>query len=123
MITKKEYNYVVGLFFKESPYRYCQNENELFKSFLKDFILKHQFLLTVNKIYSNKYFSKLIRNYNNGKTYEKNGEDIKIKNCTNWQQNISLKADLIFYGYICKRYKFKIKRTHLYIELINLTNN
>ena len=118
MITKKEYNYVVSLFLNESPYKKNESENNILKEFLKDFILKHCFLLETNKVYYSKELSKLVRNYNNGKTYERNNDNIRIKSCTDWKENISLKADLIFYGYVCKKYKFKIKKKHSYIELI-----
>lgn len=114
MITKKEYNYVVNMFFKESPYAHLKDKKDVIVEFLKDFISSHSIHLELNKKYKGSEFSKLIRNFNNGKTYEEleNG-CFKIKNCKNWKEYAPLKADLIFFSYITKNYKvIDILKTH-----------
>lgn len=123
MINKNEYNKVVNMYFEESPYsKYDKSKINIIIDFLGDFLREHSFLIETNKTYKNKEFSKLIRKYNNGITYEENGDNIKIKKCVDWKKSPYLKADLIFYSYICKNYNFKIKKTHFGVELVEAKN-
>ncbi len=117
MISKAEYNRVVDIFLNDSPY--CRREKiNIIIDFLGDFFREHSFLIENNKIYKNKEFSKLIRKYNNGITYEKNMNNIKIKKCVDWKRTPYLKADIIFYSYICRKYNFKIKKNYFGVEII-----
>lgn len=118
-ITKQEYDYVVNLFFKESPYsKETKNKKEIMKNFVIDFISLKSYLLENYKIYTPKEIIKLLKEYYNGESYkeDKNG-NIRIKSCINWKNCPSLKADLIFLDYISSIYNFKIQKTHLNLTI------
>lgn len=87
-MKKVEYNYIVNKYFNESPYaRYNTTKLDIVMDFLGDFLRKYAFLIEHNKTYKSKDFSRLIRKYNNGSTYEENEDNIKIKNCVDWSRN------------------------------------
>nr|WP_293991626.1 hypothetical protein [uncultured Fusobacterium sp.] len=113
-VNQEEYNYVVNLFFTESPYtRETKDKKEIMKNFIVEFITSKSHLLEINKIYSPFEIINILKNFYDGESYkiEKNG-NIRIKTWIDWRKYSLLKAELIFLDYISRKYNFTIFKSH-----------
>lgn len=119
-ITKQEYDYVVNLFFTDSPYiRETKDKKEIMKNFVKEFITLKSYLLDRYKVYSSQEIIKILKEYYNGESYQEdeNG-NIRIKTWINWKNYLPLKAELIFLDYISNKYEFSVIKKHTGIEFL-----
>lgn len=119
-IVRQEYDYVVNLFLKDSPYtRKTEDKKEIMKNFIIEFISLKSYLLKNYKVYTPQEIIKLLKEYYNGKSYEEdeNG-NIRIKTWINWKNYPPLKAELIFLDYISNKYRFSVIKKHSGIEFL-----
>lgn len=99
MLDKKEKDFIINMVLNNSPYSNLNSIKDICKNFLIDTLKQYNKILEFKKYNKNEYVQS-IKNFYNGQTIEKNGDNIKIKLACNWIDSPYLKIDIIFLEYI-----------------------